>query len=301
MSNLAKPRTPILIGDYQIDASLSETHSYSCEVTEYPVEQGSAISDNVRPKPIVVTIEGIVSDTPIGSIADLRNGNGDQLPSVGALAALLAIRDARQPITIATSLSRFENMVLTDLEIPRDSKTGAALCFTATFQQITIVTNLRTTVRTIKKRTAKPSGQGQENLGKQMALFGVDGPVIWVVTGRVASRATLSKSFGPPILTDSYGDHYKLQDNWATRPDGYIGKDNRYYPFTAAQYGSSTTTVPASINGRPVTWHDGIRNPDGTYVHGGGTWVDDQNNTITKTVPPGMDHWNGIIDGYPAR
>lgn len=298
MSNPTKKPTPVTIGEYVIDASVSESHTFESEVTEFPVEQGSAISDNIRPKPIVVTLEGVVSDTPIGNMAVLRNqlgdpaadGTGGQLhyvPSTDALKALLAIRDARQPVTIATTLQRFENMALTNLEIPRDAQTGAALRFTATFQQITIVTNQRTTVRTTAVRTSSPGDAAKSNKGKWSTQTQIDG--IYVVTFPVASRSTASKSFGPPILTDSIGDHYRVNDKSDTKPDGYIGKDNKYHQLTVSN--GATTSIPTTINGRPVH-----------YDYGQGAWVDDKSNTVSKTVPKGMDRWSFVNSSFgPAR
>ncbi len=152
----------ITIGGYRIDATLTEDHQFESEVTEYPVESGSAVTDNVRLKPIVVMLEGVVSDTPIGVIATARANQTAApdaelafLPSDDALAMLLAIRDAREPVSIESSLKTFDDMVMTNLSVPRDSETGHALRFSATFQQLKVVTNLRTTVQ-----LARPTGLG---------------------------------------------------------------------------------------------------------------------------------------------
>lgn len=55
----------LTIGTIWIDVSLSETHQLSAEVTEHPVEDGSAISDNIRPAPRVIQLEGLVTNHPI--------------------------------------------------------------------------------------------------------------------------------------------------------------------------------------------------------------------------------------------
>jgi hypothetical protein len=54
----------LTIGTIWIDVSISEKHSLSADVTEHPVEDGGNISDNVRPSPRVVQIEGLVSNHP---------------------------------------------------------------------------------------------------------------------------------------------------------------------------------------------------------------------------------------------
>lgn len=53
------------IGDIWIDVSIREQHDYAAEVSEHPVERGSAIADHVRPLPRTIEIEGLVTNHPI--------------------------------------------------------------------------------------------------------------------------------------------------------------------------------------------------------------------------------------------
>src|SRR5678810_739366 len=95
----------ILIDGFLIDATISEEHRYESETTDYPVERGANITDHNRPLPIEVTLEGIVSNTPIGDVALIRSidDTGD-LPADSALSFLKDIRDRREPISIDTEL-----------------------------------------------------------------------------------------------------------------------------------------------------------------------------------------------------
>jgi hypothetical protein len=54
----------LTIGTIWIDVALSEKHQLSAEVTEHPVEDGVNITDNVRPMPRVIQIEGLVTNHP---------------------------------------------------------------------------------------------------------------------------------------------------------------------------------------------------------------------------------------------
>lgn len=47
------------------DATPSETHLISATVTEHPVEKGVALTDHVRPNPFKITLEVVISNTPI--------------------------------------------------------------------------------------------------------------------------------------------------------------------------------------------------------------------------------------------
>lgn len=130
----------VVIDDFLIDCSLRESHNYDSDVTDYPTESGANVSDNIRPLPITVEIEGIVSNSPIGLM--VRERVQDKKPSVVALEIFEAIRDDRKPVTITTSLRTYENMALKSLTIPRGDHEDA-LKFTASFQQIKTVENKR--------------------------------------------------------------------------------------------------------------------------------------------------------------
>lgn len=133
----------IFINDYAIDAALSEEHSFENSVTSFPVQDGADITDHIRFVPIQVTIDGIVSDTPIGEMAGIRGlsqlGIGGGPPSEDAFLILLDIRNKREPVTIRTSKRTYENMALLSLRRREDSKTGRALRFQAVFKQVRIV------------------------------------------------------------------------------------------------------------------------------------------------------------------
>lgn len=157
-----------IINGYELDVAVNEDHTFESEVTEHPVEIGADVADHVRARPITVTLEGIVSDTPIGAVAQRRqqftlvNGEAFALPSEEALAFLRAVHEAREPVTIQTSLGSYENMMLRSLQVPRSTETGEALRFTASFVQVVIVQNLRTVVRVAVPRASNKVNRGNK-------------------------------------------------------------------------------------------------------------------------------------------
>lgn len=151
-----------IIAGFVIDAATTERHEYPNEVTDIPVEDGADVSDHSRARPVNLTITGIVSDTPIGPVASQRTANS--LPSSDAREHLVKIRDEQEPITVVTSLGTFDSMLITSLVFPRDSKNGDALRFQATFKQVIIVTNERSTVPVLD-----PKSQRKVNRGKKAA------------------------------------------------------------------------------------------------------------------------------------
>lgn len=146
----------ITIDGYLIDVAVREEHGFDNEITEHPVEQGADIVDHVRARPVTLMIEGVVSDTPVQDA--VRAARTAALPSREALDRLLALRNARLPVSIITSIRAYDNMVIESLVIPRDATTGDALGFTARFRQIRVVTTERAVVDI-------PRAKGKTNRG----------------------------------------------------------------------------------------------------------------------------------------
>lgn len=129
--------------DLVIDCLISDNHTFDAEVTDFPVESGSTISDNIRNKPLVVTMDCLVTNTPIGQVVNFRNKDEDPVDT--AYNAMIKIRNARKPVSIRTSLKTYKNMALQNLSVPRESGRGDELRFTATFKQVEFVVNRRDT------------------------------------------------------------------------------------------------------------------------------------------------------------
>lgn len=55
----------VTIDEIWLDCSVRETHTLSADVTEHPVETGADVADHIRPRARTVSIEGLISNTPI--------------------------------------------------------------------------------------------------------------------------------------------------------------------------------------------------------------------------------------------
>jgi hypothetical protein len=162
----------------EFDAVISERHDGEVDVTEHPVEKGANITDHARPKPWVVTIEAIISNTPIDKEQNTRiiSSRGFTIETsaqqeypqgtVGyvetAFQKLISMRDACEFMTVVTELRTYRNMILTSLTVPRDNKTGDAIKFTVAFKEI-----LTTEILTKQVKVAKSSQGKKQDLGKQ--------------------------------------------------------------------------------------------------------------------------------------
>ena len=61
------------IGSIILDAAISEDYNYSSNVTSYPVESGSVVSDHIINDPVSFNISGIIYDVPINISYSLLN------------------------------------------------------------------------------------------------------------------------------------------------------------------------------------------------------------------------------------
>lgn len=167
--------TKAQIGVLQLDASLNESHERSAIVTDHEIEDGTAISDHIHLLPDRLIIQGLVSDSPlsiIGSltgtgISALTGGVKQLIPGgfgtivaqaaglgLGSLAGLITgsprdpadafkyleeLHNDRQRFTVVTRLKRYDDMVIENITVPRNSTVGQGLEFTITMKRIKIV------------------------------------------------------------------------------------------------------------------------------------------------------------------
>jgi hypothetical protein len=158
-----------------LDAAQIINPTFDSEVTDYPVESEADHVDNVRPRPVVLQLEGIVSDTPIGESAVPPVDEFGTRRSVEALAFLLETRKNRALVTVRTPELDYRNMAIESLQVRQDPDTGDALFFTATFKQVRIVTNERATIR-----VSVPRARKKVNLGNKAAIPAAT-PLGWVI------------------------------------------------------------------------------------------------------------------------
>jgi len=149
------------IGEVTCDAVIYEEHHHQAKIAEHPVENGSTITDHVQVLPLTVSVEGVISNTPLNYIILPIKSTGNRAQE--AFEQLENIFAARQPIHIATTLKSYSNMILESLEVKSDSRTQASLRFKCKARQIKIVGAEKIF---IADRVA-PKHQPSKELGKQ--------------------------------------------------------------------------------------------------------------------------------------
>jgi hypothetical protein len=136
----------------ELDAAITEEHTFTNNVSTHPVEDGSDIADHVRLSPEQITIEGFVTNSPIKNLIQLRTdpnqGAGDIVQNTYGVLLSIAGRAGKPPalIDIFTTMKIFTDMVMTKLTVPRDAALGEALRFTAEFIHLRKVTLEQATI-----------------------------------------------------------------------------------------------------------------------------------------------------------
>lgn len=169
---LGQCATPVKIGnDLIFDCVLRESHDMTNKVTEFPIEDGSSISDHILSSPRELQLEGIITNSPVaifGGRLD-RNARGTlqdgKLTGRGVNRAELAYKElerihtAGQLVTITGRYKVYENMAMISAPVVRDPGDGDAIHFTASFRAISKVFLLTATAVSkskIKNDMGKP-------------------------------------------------------------------------------------------------------------------------------------------------
>lgn len=135
------------IGAVSIDASVREVHDSDCTATDNPVEEGADVTDHVTIEPKRLSIEGVITDTPIsfgvvsaveGAVRTVGRLFGMGTRSKNAYDKLVALQATRKPFTVVTGLKVYKNMILEKLSVPRTCDTGNSIHFTANMKEIII-------------------------------------------------------------------------------------------------------------------------------------------------------------------
>jgi hypothetical protein len=123
----------------QLDALMVENLDLNAAPTRSEVEDGSIISDHVTLNPMKLTIEGVISNTPVSVKTFLGKTTVLSSPVQDAHKKLSELYRNRTPFDFVGGLQVYKGMVLTNYNPTRNSKTGSVLQFTASMEQIRTV------------------------------------------------------------------------------------------------------------------------------------------------------------------
>lgn len=126
-------------GNIELDANLEETHEWTAQPTENPVEDGAPVADHVIEQSDKLRIRGFVSDAPLNISPELQGtiGAADAGSRTQPVFELLnKLIKKREVMTVYTKHAIYTNMVLSSVTIPRAPANGESIEFTAEFVNI---------------------------------------------------------------------------------------------------------------------------------------------------------------------
>jgi hypothetical protein len=137
----------VKIDTFVLDAFLKEEHEAEIEITKHAVEKGVKITDHARPKPRVITVDAIVSNSPLvpAQVAQMSLGMS---PGQNARQYLLDLWKTPRVVPITTGVETYQNMLMASHKETRDAKTGDVYLATMKFEEVRFVQGKTTVVAT---------------------------------------------------------------------------------------------------------------------------------------------------------
>jgi hypothetical protein len=172
MADLLFKRPDYTLDTITLDAVLTESHSSDSEITDHPVEKGVDVSDHVRPKPVSVKLDCVISD----DVIDLAGQKSSHVEgrSRDIYAKIERLKENGTQITVTTQLKRYDALVIGNLSPAIDGSTVGAVKFSISLREVRTVESQIVPVRAI------PKARKKVDLGKK--------------TGTGASDATTNES-----------------------------------------------------------------------------------------------------------
>ncbi|MDF2634782.1 MAG: hypothetical protein K0R78_1656 [Pelosinus sp.] len=100
-----------------MDVLVESEINLNSEVSEFPVEDGFPISDNVTAKPIKLSLVIMISPMPVTWYENFKEISQDRV--INAIDEFYNIWQNREPVTIVTHQKVWEDMVMTSCSIRR--------------------------------------------------------------------------------------------------------------------------------------------------------------------------------------
>lgn len=148
------PKEGYKVGSVELDLILDEDHSKSAQVTENPLQDGRSISDGIFLELQEGSLTGLVTNHSVKRAEErakqLELQDSETLMAEAenyklenrakqAWVDLKAVMDAKQPVTIVTSLEVYDNVAITNISTERNGDSGDALEIKVSFRQILTV------------------------------------------------------------------------------------------------------------------------------------------------------------------
>lgn len=153
--------SPFLVFDSVPNQSISLT----CKPSQYAVEGGDSISDNVATNNDTFTMTGIVSNSYVDYYQNNQfqySGKRTQI----AVDLLRKIKEAKEFVTVATEFEAWDKCILTSVSYNLTAQTAEAIPFELTFEKLRVVSPKYVTLSVKDIRGSSSSGSSSASSAK---------------------------------------------------------------------------------------------------------------------------------------
>lgn len=135
----------------EFDASVSETHSFTTQATEHPVEDGIDITDHIRVGPDELQVNVIMTNDPPILLASLRalpiSGFGDSSTRAeDTVTFLKGLMVDAVLVTFDTTLRSIQNAHIKSMSVVRDATNGNIANINLLLREVQFSTTAQSTV-----------------------------------------------------------------------------------------------------------------------------------------------------------
>lgn len=208
---------------YYMDVTFKETHTFTNEITQNPVQEGAYINDHVYQQPITFMWDIGMSDC-LGSVISGQFSSSAGR-SVSAFEVLESLWESATILTITTSFKQYTDMLIRSFVATKDKHTMFGMKATVLFQQI--ITVAATDIPVTAKQSSDAQATNKNNAGAKTTT-----------PSSKTNKITIPFDF---VRTATYsGKTYSIED-YFKKYSSSKGKNDALFQYTIAP------VVPASI------------------------------------------------------
>jgi len=181
--------TTTALDSFKVDVMLEDTYSNTLGITDYPVEEGSNISDHAQILPKTYDLIG-------GSVTLTSSLNVAKITA--DYNALLAVQEKRSPFTVETGITTLKNMLIESFTVTRDKTNATVLFYKA---------HLKEVIKAGTENAPVPSARAVPTDGEQ-------GGATTLAEERTQNKAAPVVESDPRPNTASFGKDQKIVDDY---------------------------------------------------------------------------------------
>lgn len=173
------------------DACITRTFEATAEATQWPIEDGSSISDHIIVQPRAVSLDLVFSPTPLVGVQGPAAGDTRPQQAFDLLQDALA---TRAEVTVTTPDGKIQSLALVAVTSPQTAADGYSRTVSVRAQQIAKVSSQEASVPVARRSAALKTRSATQDLGSALARAAVAAEVARAIVTGTPNAAALQAS-----------------------------------------------------------------------------------------------------------